>query len=74
MLGASSLDPSSSASPWHSTSSAVGHPSSSSRPPKSVHSPPKTEADTSASFSHDVKEEYSRPLLFILENQNLIFD
>ncbi|EYC25481.1 hypothetical protein Y032_0011g1229 [Ancylostoma ceylanicum] len=59
MLGASSLDPSSSASPWHSTSSAVGHPSSSSRPSKSVHSPPKTEADTSASFSHDVKEEYS---------------
>ncbi|CAJ0598540.1 unnamed protein product [Cylicocyclus nassatus] len=59
MLGASSLDPSSSTSPWHSAPTAVGHPSSSSQPSKSVPSPAKTETDTATSTSHDVKDEYS---------------
>ncbi|CAJ0599044.1 unnamed protein product [Cylicocyclus nassatus] len=60
MLGASSLDPSSSTSPWHSAPTAVGHPSSNAQPSKSVPSPAKTETDTATSTSHDVKDEYSQ--------------
>ncbi|KAK5984094.1 hypothetical protein GCK32_008660 [Trichostrongylus colubriformis] len=60
MLGASSLDPSSSASPWHTASApVVAHPSSNSRPSKP--SPPsKTETNPPTPFAHaSVKEEYS---------------
>ncbi|PIO70458.1 hypothetical protein TELCIR_07692 [Teladorsagia circumcincta] len=60
MLGASSLDPSSSASPWHTASApVVAHPSSNSRPSKPSLSP-KTETNLPVSFAHAaVKEEYS---------------
>ncbi|KAK6025570.1 hypothetical protein OSTOST_08526, partial [Ostertagia ostertagi] len=60
MLGASSLDPSSSASPWHTASApVVAHPSTNSRPPKPSLSP-KTETNLPTSFAHAaVKEEYS---------------
>ncbi|KAJ1373192.1 hypothetical protein KIN20_035539 [Parelaphostrongylus tenuis] len=70
MLGASSLDPSSSssASPWHSNSASassavVGHPPSntnSRHPSSSAHSPPEAQADFPTPFAHvNVKEEFS---------------
>lgn len=63
MLGASSLDPSSSASSWHSASASVGHPSSNSRPAKAPHSPKTEPTNLPNTFAHaGVKEEYSREL------------
>lgn len=60
MLGASSLDPSSSASSWHSASASVGHPSSNSRPAKAPHSPKTEPTNLPNTFAHaGVKEEYS---------------
>uniref|UniRef100_A0A0K0CUE6 PAX-interacting protein 1 n=1 Tax=Angiostrongylus cantonensis TaxID=6313 RepID=A0A0K0CUE6_ANGCA len=68
MLGASSLDPSSSssASPWHSNSaSAVGHPSTNSCLPSKSTDSPEAEADLPTSFSHvNVKEEFSQIIAF----------